>query len=223
MPRGRREAVVTERPSGGAHVIAQLVSVLNEHTCRQLCALLSDDVATRDSLTPAICSLAGVTTLIDTAGCVPTIDEYEKAREEQPRWPHHSSLVRRYGSWISAVSAAVKVTSDQRTWGQPARQQPQRRYSRADLVRAILRCKLAIGDWPDQREYALWQCVEADLCRRTGTLDRTPPSKTTVLRRLRTWPDALELARRAAAQPTADVGCPTPDPSRPSRHDTDDR
>jgi hypothetical protein len=129
---------------------------------------------------------------------VPTIDEYEHARTAHPAWPHHSSLGRRYGSWLSAVNAAVKVTSDPPSWGAPARTQPQRTYSRADCVRAINRCKQAIGDWPDQREYALWQCIEANICRRTGTLDRTPPSQSAVRKRLRSWPDALELARRLA-------------------------
>jgi len=73
-------------------------------------------------------------------------------------------------------------------------------------VRAIERCKLAIGDWPGQREYALWQCIEADICRRIGTLDRSPPSESTVRKRLRTWADALELARRVTEQATASAG-----------------
>jgi len=189
---------VTDRPSAGAHVIVQLVAVLDERTCQQLRALLRDDVATRDTLKPAVYSLAGIATLIDTLGCVPTIEEYEHARTEHPAWPHHSSLGRRYGSWLSAVNAAVKVTNDPPSWGTPARTQPQRTYSRADCVRAIKRAKRAIGDWPDQREYALWQCIEADICRRTGALDRTPPSQSAVRKRLRSWPDALELARRLA-------------------------
>ena len=104
---------MTERPSAAAHVIAQLVPVLDERTCQQLRALLADDLATRDPLTPAVCSLAGIATLIDVVGRVPTIDEYEDARKAQPEWPHHSSLVRRYGSWLTAVSAAVKVTQEQ--------------------------------------------------------------------------------------------------------------
>ena len=194
---------MTDRPSAGAHVIVQLVVVLDERTCQQLRALLRDDVATRDTLKPAVYSLAGIATLIDTVGCVPTIEEYEDARAQHPAWPHHSSLGRRYGSWLSAVNAAVKVTCDPPSWGAPARAQPHRTYSRADCVRAIERCKRAIGDWPDQREYALWQCVEADICRRTGTVDQTPPSQSAVRKRLHTWPDALALARRLAVSTPA--------------------
>jgi len=197
---------VTERPSSGAHVIAQLVHVLDVRTCEQLRAMLADDIATRDALKPPINSLAGVATLIDSLGCVPTIEQYEQARGQQLAWPHHSSLGRLYGSWLSAVSAAVKVTCDPPSWGQPARTHPRRTYSRADCVRAIERCKLAIGDWPAQREYALWQRIEADICRRTGTLDLTPPSESTVRKRLRSWPDALELARRLPGKPTASAG-----------------
>lgn len=137
---------MTDRPSAGAHVIVQLVVVLDERTCQQLRALLADDIATRDTLTPAVYSLAGIATLIDTLGCVPTIEEYEHARTAHPAWPHHSSLGRRYGSWLSAVNAAVKVTSDPPSWGLPARTQPQRTFTRADCVRAINRCKRAIGD-----------------------------------------------------------------------------
>ena len=189
---------MTERPSSGAHVIAQLVHVLDVRTCEQLRAMLADDIATRDALKPPINSLAGVAALIDSLGCVPTIEQYEQARGQQLAWPHHSSLGRRYGSWLSAVNAAVKVTCDPPSWGLPARTRPQRIYSRADCVRAIERAKRAIGDWPDQREYALWQCIEADICRRTGTLDQAPPSQSAVRKRLRSWPDAIELARRLA-------------------------
>jgi hypothetical protein len=195
---------MTERPSAAAHVIAQLVPVLDERTCRQLRALLADDLATRDPLAPAVCSLAGIATLIDVVGRVPTIDEYEDARKAQPEWPHHSTLVRRYGSWLTAVSAAVKVTQEQPRWSVASRP-PQRRLSRADCVRAILRCRLAIGDWPDDREYMLWQQVEGDLCRRTGALERVPPSRSAVRTRLRTWPDALELARRQSRVASTDA------------------
>lgn len=195
---------MSERPSAAAHVIAQLVPVLDERTCRQLRALLADDLATRDPLTPAVCSLAGIATLIDVVGRVPTIDEYEDARRAQAGWPHHSSLVRRYGSWLTAVSAAVKVTQKQPRWGVATRQ-PQRRLSRTDCVRAILRCRLAIGDWPDEREYMLWQQVEGDLCRRTGALERVPPTRSAVRKRLRTWRDALDLARRQSGLASTDA------------------
>jgi hypothetical protein len=209
---------VTPRPSSGAQVIAQLVRVLDDRTCQQLRALLADDIATCDALKPAVSSLAGVATLIDTLGCVPTIEEYEHARTEHPAWPHHSSLGRRYGSWLSAVSAAVKVTSDAPSWGRPTRAEPQRAFSRADCVHAIGRCKRAIGDWPGQHEYALWQCIEADICRRTGTLDRTPPRESTLRRRLRTWPDAIELARRlAGSTPTPPTSTPKPPASHATR------
>jgi hypothetical protein len=71
---------MSQQPSAAAHVIAQLVPVLDERTCSHLRALLADDIATRDPLTPAIYSLSGIATLIDTHGHVPTIDEYEYER-----------------------------------------------------------------------------------------------------------------------------------------------
>jgi len=90
-------------------------------------------------------------------------------------------------------------------------------------VRAIERCKLAIGDWPGQREYALWQCIEADICRRTGTLDRSPPSESTVRKRLRTWPDALVLARRLGATPAKSPSTTHPHQGVARRHSLDSR
>ncbi len=133
--------MATDRPSAGAHVIVQLVPVLDERTCQQLRALLADDVATRDTLRPAIYSLAGIATLIDTLGCVPTIDEYEDARTGHPHGPTTAASDAATEARLSAVNAAVKVTSDPPSWGLPARTQPQRTFSRADRVRAIGRAK----------------------------------------------------------------------------------
>lgn len=42
-----------DRPTAAAHVIAQLVRALDDRTCRQLRAMLADDLATHDALAPA--------------------------------------------------------------------------------------------------------------------------------------------------------------------------
>jgi hypothetical protein len=79
--------------------------------CTRRC-LLTDDNATRDALTWGIYSVSGIAALIDIRGRVPTIDEYKHARHEHPAWPHDATLGRLYGSWLSAVSAAVQVIYD---------------------------------------------------------------------------------------------------------------
>ena len=147
-------------------------------------------------LAPRTQILVGVAALIDSLDRVPSITDYEHARREQPSWPHPSSLCRGYGSWLGAVTAAVKVATD-KPRGAPSGPRPARRtYRREDCVQAILLCKLAIGDWPSAGEYQRWRVIEAHLRRRTGETDRTPPTETVVRARLGDWPAALDLARR---------------------------
>jgi hypothetical protein len=125
---------------------------------------------------------------------VPSIAEYEHARIERPAWPHHTSLSRAYGSWLRAVSAAVKLTSEPPRHARPA-QQPRRSHSRADCVTSLQRCRAALGDWPTAGEYQRWQVIEAELCRRTGINHRTPPTERVVRNRLGTWSEAIGLAQ----------------------------
>jgi hypothetical protein len=185
---------MTSRPSTGAHVIARLVPALGERTCQQLRALLADDLATRDALAPANHSLAGISAVIVMIGHVPSIAQYENARREQPGWPHHSVLVRRYGSWLHAANAAVKLVRSPPQRAYPARQ-PSRSFTRTDCARAILQCKLAIGDWPHRSEYQRWRTIEADLARRTGSPDRVHPPDYDIRERLGSWTLALEIAK----------------------------
>lgn len=175
----------------------QLVPVLEERTGQQLRALLVDEVATRDTLKPAVCSLTCIATLIDALGCVPTIESTSTPERGIPQWPHPQQprtplrklARRRQRGRQGDQRPAVLGTADPNKPSTPS-------AARTAFLRAIGRCNRAIGDWPDQREYALWQCIEADICRRTGTLERTPPSQSTIRKRLWTWPDALGLARR---------------------------
>lgn len=182
------------RPSSAAHVIARLVPALDERTCHQLRALLADDLATRDAVAPANHSLVGITAVIASTGGVPSIAQYENARQQHPDWPHHSSLNRRYGSWPQVVNAATKLIASPPQRAHPARQ-PSGLYTRADCARAILRCKLAIGDWPGSSEYQRWRTVEAELARHTGSPDHHLPPECDIRERLGSWTNALQLAQ----------------------------
>ena len=188
---------MSEQPSAAALVIATLVPALTDETCSQLRALLADDLATAEVLAPSQHRLVGIAALIDALGRVPSIAEYERARSDHAEWPHPSMLGRAYGSWLAAVRAAVKMTSEP-----PRPPGPRRRstlkHARADCVNAIVRCAQALGDWPASSEYQRWQVVEADLCRRAGTHARTPPTLRVVTNRLGTWKAALDAARAIA-------------------------
>lgn len=184
------------RPSSAAHVIARLVPALDERACHQLRALLADDLATRDAVAPANHSLVGITSVIAATGHVPSIAHYETARNEHPTWPHHSSLTRRYGSWLHAVNVAAKLICSPPQRAYPARQ-PSRSYTRKDCANAILRCKLTIGDWPHRSEYQRWRTIEANLARRTGSPLHDLPPDCDIRERLGSWTNAIQLAQHA--------------------------
>ena len=119
-------------------------------------------------------------------------------------WPHHSNVMRRCASWPTVISAAVKVAQEPLRWSVGSRP-PQRRFSRADCVRSNPAPQTRDRDWPDGREYTLCHRVEGELCRRAGALERFPPNRSAVRKRLRTWPDALELARRQSGVASTDA------------------
>lgn len=184
---------MSDGPSPGAHVIARLLAVLSDQTRHQLRAMLADDIATREALAPANHSLVGIAALISAHGRVPSIAEYDAGRREHPDWPHHNTLGRRYGTWLHAVSAAAKLISQT-----PARARPRTAPTsptRHDMIQAIVRCRLAVGAWPTGHEYARWRNVDADICRRTGAIDRIAPEPQLIRRRLGTWNAALDIAR----------------------------
>jgi hypothetical protein len=183
-----------DRRSAAAHVIAQLVRALDERTCRQLRAMLADDLATHEALAPATHSLIGLATVTAAQQRVPSVAEYERARTEHPGWPHHNALIRRYGTWLHAVNAAAYLTGPQHRKARPPRT-TEPTYTRKDCVNAILRCQRAIGDWPGNSEYARWRNIEADLHRRTGDEAGVPPDFNAIRRLFGTWPAALNLAR----------------------------
>ncbi len=198
---------MSDGPSPGAHVIARLLPVLSDQTRHQLRAMLADDIATRDALAPANHSLVGIAALISARGRVPSIAEYDEGRRRHPDWPHHNTLGRRYGTWLHAVGAAAKLMSPTPRRARPATAPT--RSTRHDMIQAIVRCRLAVGDWPTGHEYTRWRNVEADICRRTGALDRIAPEQQTIRRRLGTWKAALDIARyqeQAKTTDSADCG-----------------
>lgn len=191
---------MNDRPSAAAHVIADLVPALDYRTCRQLRAMLADDLATHQALAPSTHSLIGLTTVMAARDGVPSVIEYEHAQQQHPDWPHPSTLIRRYGTWLHAVSAATHFMSDN-----PKKARAPRVTSigptRTDCVNAILRCQLAIGAWPGSSEYSRWRNIEADLRRRTGDHTNIPPDFNAIHRHFGTWPSALRLARASSPAP----------------------
>jgi hypothetical protein len=191
---------MNDRPCSAAHVIADLIPVLDDKTCRQLRAMLADDLATHDALSPVTHSLIGLTTVIAARQRVPSVIEYARAQAEHPAWPHSNALIRRYGTWLHAVSAATHFMSDKPKKARPPRA-TQTSPNRNDCVNAILRCQLAIGDWPGSSEYARWRNIEADLRRRTGDHANIPPDFNAIHRHFGTWAAALRLARASSPAP----------------------
>jgi hypothetical protein len=80
-----------------------------------------------------------------------------------------SQLSRAYGSWLLAVSAAIELNRPSGDTPPPsyqARPVSGRRYTREDVILAIVRCQDEIGAWPTQSHYLQWRRI----LRHTGRL-----------------------------------------------------
>jgi len=134
----------------------------------------------------------------------------ELARLEEQRgiavaiWPSRSQLSRAYGSWLHAVDAATTLAGEPLAAGAPSergRSRVAHRYIRSDLILAIQRCRLALGEWPTSRAYGHWRRLTLRASRQHGHADAIP-SVDAITRRFGTWTRATQLASAPASYPT---------------------
>jgi hypothetical protein len=124
---------------------------------------------------------------------------YEEARATTPHgsgYPDASTLATYYGGWLKAVHAAV----DWLTHGGRARIKVDKKacrmkaaYNVQEIRAAILRCRLDIGDWPNEWEWEEWASLERIL---SDTDPRLPTIKA-LRKAYDSFDDAVDDTRRA--------------------------
>jgi hypothetical protein len=134
-----------------------------------------------------------------------TSSAYESLRRRRRNeWPHRNTLVRLFGSWHSAVSAAGLSTEGLRTRemvenvrnGSAESRARRREAGRRCLGRAILACRQEVGDAVTASEFFRWRL----------RADKESPSQPTLYRLFPDgWQEALSFAlalEQAPAEPS---------------------
>jgi hypothetical protein len=151
--------------------VARMVSLLSSESRADLRRLLSHELAAPTPELERAASLELLCGLVDRGeGEVPTVEEYdaERRRRKGPS-PAGSTLSRRYGGWMRAVSAAAWLAAGG-SGAPPASgfRDPQPPYSRAEALLALEACRDAVGEWPTAAEYEEWRRLRLRLQRRFG-------------------------------------------------------
>lgn len=132
----------------------------------------------------------------------PRRSDYDDARAcrtaDGEDWPSSTALSDAYLGWSRAVAAALEVfdgdgrgISTDKTHSTKHRQS----YTRAEITKAIINCREAIGDWPSQWEMALWAQAQRRLARMSNRQTTVLlPGLKQIRKKFGTWDRALARA-----------------------------
>jgi hypothetical protein len=191
-----------ERVSEAAQLIAGLVSdpaLFSVDAATDLRRLIGHTLAEPPMAARRWDSLSVLVTLIyERAGLLPTVRDYEnERRRREASAPAASTLVKRYGTWMGALSAATRLI--RLDGSKPAWSERKARYRVAyrpgEIATAIARFYRAFGCWPTALEYGEWARISRRASRACGAPDPRFPGRATVIRRYGTFDRALEAAK----------------------------
>jgi hypothetical protein len=137
-----------------------------------------------------------VTLVVEREGLLPTAGDYENARtSSETDAPAASTLIKRYGSWLAALKAAVRLISPRPHQPVPAEKRRYHpRYRPSDSAAAIARFHRTFGVWPTHAEYTEWSLISRRAARASGAPDPRLPAGATVARQFGTFDRALAAA-----------------------------
>jgi hypothetical protein len=165
--------------------ISRIAGLLPSATRSDLRRLLAHDLAAPQPDRERAMRLALLCEVLEGAGGeVPTVDTYETARREARRdAPAASTLSRHYGGWLLAVRAAAWLAAGASGPAPVVRTlEPQRPYTRDEVLVALERCRRAVGRWPGAAEYEEWARLRRHLGRRFGSNDQRTPGRGVIIR-----------------------------------------
>jgi len=203
-PRAAAPAAVSE----AADLIARLIPVLPEKTVVDLGRLLQKRLTTFNPQVTRYARLGLLIELVsDGTGVLPSTREYEAARAERAArgetdWPAHATLIAAYGSWVSAVRAAMLLWRDgsgSRVPSSTHHMEFTGAYSFDEAVGALRACYHALGTWPTEGEYREWRRTARELARNAGVPYSRHPSRDAWGKLFGGWAEFLAAAQRAEA------------------------
>jgi len=179
-------------------MLLDLIPAVPLETCVQWRALLTHELAARHLAPTDGARLEFLISLVlDHQGTVSST-RYESARAAQaPSAPHHSTLVRAYGSWTAALQVAERLLGPAKCETVSARS-PKTGYPSepVHVLGAIVSCRDVLGDWPTHSEYLAWRRVENAVRKRTGATGAPVPHPRVAQLRFGEWAVAVRLASR---------------------------
>jgi hypothetical protein len=119
-----------------------------------------------------------------------------------PGSPSGRRLCKLYGSWTKACRAAgghVESTSDAKPWvhGRTGKRAAPR-YTRDEVVSAVIACAAAIGRMPSSHAYYTWSAEQRRRAKKTGKVARYPAQRT-VEHHIGYWGDVRNAVEEALA------------------------
>lgn len=152
-------------------------------------------------------NLGLLTSLVSSLhGEIPQTRDYQALREQRRHlsgetWPDATTLINHHGTWIRAVSTAMKlafrssprVRADGKSTPPPSR----RSYTRGEILAAIIDCARFYEHWPTSTEYADWAHLRHALHKRSGRGGTIPvPTLKPLRRQYGTFEKAIEATKR---------------------------
>lgn len=196
------------KPTEGAQLLSRLVAWFPDDVKQPLRRLLSHDLAVP---TPGAARQLRLGLLMDMVsagtGEVPRVDDYEEERarrsKQGEKFPAHSTLHEHYGSWVSAVAAAMALVWRGSAARVPASRKTQRShsasYTRAEVIAALTEARNVLGGWPDEQVFFDYNTVERELRRMHGDTGPRLPTRGPIRRLFGDFSTALTAAQRLEA------------------------
>jgi putative component of membrane protein insertase Oxa1/YidC/SpoIIIJ protein YidD len=182
--------------SAGGRMLLDLIPALPLETCVQWRALLTHELAARHLAPTDGARLEFLISLVLDYQSTVSSTTYETARVlHAPSAPHHSTLVRAYGSWTAALRAAERLLGAAKCETVSARSSKTGYPSDpVHVIAAIVSCRDVLGDWPTCSEYLAWRRVENAVRKRTGATGAPVPHPRVAQLRFGEWAVAVRLA-----------------------------
>jgi hypothetical protein len=190
-------------PNAVGQVVCDLIPVLPENVVTDLARLLSASLADPSFIQRSTIRLGVLIGVVaDGTGEIPSTRAYDDARKaavDGDAFPTASGLSRVYGGWLNAVEAAMAIHFNdhaRRAVRSGAWTGLHPRYTREEVVAAILRFRDTFGAFPSRTEFERWGRIARRLARAGGHPDPRIPTAGPVKKSYPNFAAAVEAAQR---------------------------
>lgn len=196
---------MSERPSDVALALARLAPSLSAEDRRDVRLMLSRRIEVHKPSVLRGARLGLLVEILDGQGTFPNsalYSEIRAARLDASSWPDHSTLSRSYGSWLTAVKAAM---AQLHTYGKPPSYQSypgsNLAFSMAEMLEGVRHCREDLapwpnpGDWPRASEYSQYRALARKAAAFAGAPMPRLPATSVLVKHLGEWENVIRQAR----------------------------